>query len=785
MQRKAGGGRQQRRKSNTNDRDPASSKSTARKRSESSAEKTWCASCLRVIGILVVIVLFVVLLYLAAPGGYSRSRPSRSGEPSQRKTREEEEEEKGWADAANEASSCAELVTEARKIMDSGVTGGDEAELALDMLASCALKEPQNAIPRWNIAAALMQMKRVDEAVPFLKEALSLDPTNPTYLLNGGRVLASLRRYKDAIKCLETFFEVSLRIPKWDHLLASISISREDEWEFLHEIGPELVQILETLLNCYLHDTSLIKAGYLYKVVIGLKGVENARELTLAHAFFSFSLGDITTGIRQLRVYTEEQYVLQGYGEAGRAKEVVTAHSLRLLAAGFDAIVTSIAKNLLMSGEVVWEELVYNCNLDEKVDRVDFSIFVSQNWLWRIFSKCLTAQQIIPSLLKDGAAVHAENIFGYTALFNMISLDSYEFIEQQLAAKANPDTSTALGLTALHMAAIRGSCSVVQPLLQAGLKNDSRDALNRTALDVACLHKWSAKNFSSALMNGLPNNCLGKTLYLPPLEQGFKTGGWFGSGTVLPAPLTEERCDFDVIGYNADTESLVLDYMSLQRPVLIRNATNPHKLRQLFNHWQRNKLAKEYGHLTFTEVLVPYAESFGYNHTTTTLKQFLNKMERLNGEFNSVQNVLLLSSPTYIFEAIPPNSPLLEYFAIPEILNPSVTHISMTKTQFYVGPPLSGAPFHFHRNAWNVLIYGLKRWFLMPPPHAHYSRQHVWDWWKTSHMNAASLDHVLECVQHPGDMMFVPDMWGHSVINLRESIGMAAEFIHGQSEFSL
>ena len=782
MQRKGGGGKLQRRKGSPKEKEVVE---LATRKSSGSSNR--CG--LRVICLIVVFAVFVGLVYLAAPGGQgSRSKSARSAENEQRKageaTRKGTDEDNGWVSAAKEGSSCAELVNEARRIMDSGITGGDEADLALDMLASCALKEPKSALPRWNIAAALMQMKRVNEAVPFLKEALSLDPTNLNYLLSGGRVLAGLGKYGDAIKCLEKFLELSLRVPKWDQLLASISISREDEWEFLNEVGPELVSILETLLNCYLHETSLIKAGYLYKVVIGLKGVENAREHVLAHAFFCFSLGDIITGIRQLRIYTEEQYVLQGYGGASRAKEVVTAHSLRLLAAGFDAIVTSIGKNLLMAGEVVWDELVYNCNLEAKTDRTDFSHNVSQSWLWEIFGKCLGASHIVSMLIKEGAVVHAENIFGYTAMFNMVSTNNSVFVKDLLVAGASPDASTALGLTALHMVAMRGSYLVVQPLVEAGLKVDSRDALNRTALDVACSQKWSVVDFSRSIGRDLPNNCPTKPLELSPLAQGFKTGGWLGNDLVLPNKLTEDRCDFDVIGYNADTETLLLEYLSLQRPVLVRNATNPQKLKQLFHHWQRNKMIKEYGHLTFSEVLVPYAESFGYNHSMTTLEQFINKMEQLYQEYKTVQDLLLLSSPTYIFEAIPPNSPLLDYFTLPDILNPSVTHISVTKTQFYVGPPLSGAPFHFHRNAWNVLIYGLKRWFVLPPPHAYYSKQHVWDWWRTVHRHKKST-HVMECVQHPGDMVFVPDMWGHSVINLRESIGMAAEFIHGQSEFSL
>ena len=44
---------------------------------------------------------------------------------------------------------------------------------------------------------------------------------------------------------------------------------------------------------------------------------------------------------------------------------------------------------------------------------------------------------------------------------------------------------------------------------------------------------------------------------------------------------------------------------------------------------------------------------------------------------------------------------------------------------------------------------------------------------------------VLECEQLGGDVIFVPEMWGHAVINLEESIGYASEFVFGLSEFSL
>ena len=41
----------------------------------------------------------------------------------------------------------------------------------------------------------------------------------------------------------------------------------------------------------------------------------------------------------------------------------------------------------------------------------------------------------------------------------------------------------------------------------------------------------------------------------------------------------------------------------------------------------------------------------------------------------------------------------------------------------------------------------------------------------------ASSSAALECVQHGGDALFVPALWGHATLNLRPSIGCAYEFM--------
>lgn len=751
----------------------------------SSPDRRWMRTLLMIL----ILLGFLAAVYVIAPVRYTGPRfrdSEEAAEARQAKSSEiagDSDEDDILSHTVEESSSCQELMAEAESIFYDKNLHRERAELALDMLATCALKEPENAAVRWNLAASLVQMHRTEEALQFIDEALTLDPTNKQYLRGAGELLARLGHFKRAIKCFENYLEVALYVPSWESLLAMISVQREDELEFLHHGGSELISLLEVLLDCYLHDQSLIKAGYLYKVIIKLREPENARDRVTEYAFFCFGIGDIQNGIWYLRILTQQQFMLQGYGDEGQAFEVVLAHSLRLLASGLDANILSIGKNLLMVGQPVWEELEYYCDLTAQ-DKVDFSVYITQLDMQKILVKCLLVQGVIPGLIKSGAEVHAENMYGWTPLLQLISLNSPQLFQQLLAGGADPHSKTALQITALHIAAMKGSDKIIPLLAEHGLNDRSKDILNRTTMDFACQQRWSTKAFVEALAVPYPDKCPTELLYVPPLNQRFKHGGWLPSAIELPVELTKEQCDFDVIGYNVDTETLLLQYIVMQRPVLVRNATNRHYMKELFQTWQRSKLEKSHGSLKFKEVLVPYAESFGYNISLTTLKDFLDKMNLINKEQGEVKNALDAQPPNYIFETVPQDSPILEHFETPRVLNPSVTHISTAKMQFYVGPALSGAPAHFHRSSWNVLIYGQKRWFVFPPEDAFYSKQHVWDWWRESY-RLVPKPKAWECVQNPGDMVFIPDMWGHAVLNLQESTGVASEFIFGSSEFSL
>jgi oxalate decarboxylase/phosphoglucose isomerase-like protein (cupin superfamily) len=100
-------------------------------------------------------------------------------------------------------------------------------------------------------------------------------------------------------------------------------------------------------------------------------------------------------------------------------------------------------------------------------------------------------------------------------------------------------------------------------------------------------------------------------------------------------------------------------------------------------------------------------------------------------------------------------------------------------TQIYLGGPGSGSPVHWHNDAVNYAVHGSKLWTMLPPPHAVYTRRHAMVDAVQVPLEAASRNQsgsVFRCVQHPGDLIYVPDGWGHGVLNLGATAGWAKSF---------
>ena len=93
--------------------------------------------------------------------------------------------------------------------------------------------------------------------------------------------------------------------------------------------------------------------------------------------------------------------------------------------------------------------------------------------------------------------------------------------------------------------------------------------------------------------------------------------------------------------------------------------------------------------------------------------------------------------------------------------------------QFIVGPEASGAPMHFHVEAFNTAFVGRKRWFFLPPANNLWSRKPVSTWFGSDYAKVP--DPLFQCVQGPGDVIYVPEAYGHAVLNVEDSVAVASE----------
>jgi hypothetical protein len=131
-----------------------------------------------------------------------------------------------------------------------------------------------------------------------------------------------------------------------------------------------------------------------------------------------------------------------------------------------------------------------------------------------------------------------------------------------------------------------------------------------------------------------------------------------------------------------------------------------------------------------------------------------------------------------------------------------------------VGPARSGATFHKdpnHTSAWNGLLWGLKKWLLYPPntiPPGTFPSDDEWEvttpisiveWFYnfyqetdkpekkksksglSSKNNQTDPQRPVECLLRPGDMIFIPNGWWHTVLNLEESVAVTQNYVSQQN----
>lgn len=241
-------------------------------------------------------------------------------------------------------------------------------------------------------------------------------------------------------------------------------------------------------------------------------------------------------------------------------------------------------------------------------------------------------------------------------------------------------------------------------------------------------------------------------------------------------------CDFPTVDFSegASGEALneVRRLVGEGEPVLMRRAYTAYDSAP----WGVENFVHKFRDTVVTVGLVPYANAFNLTTKSMPLGEYYDNFVKRASEH-----------PSYVFNK---GSEVCRsgYTALVRLVEDAfpgeiIAHPGKTGgldgIHFFFGARNSGAPFHVHADAVNAAVSGRKKWFVYTPGRTLYSRKSVKRWVDEDYAAMKEDDKPLECVQRPGDVVYVPLDWGHAVLNLDDNtFGFALEVLNRRDTLS-
>lgn len=242
-------------------------------------------------------------------------------------------------------------------------------------------------------------------------------------------------------------------------------------------------------------------------------------------------------------------------------------------------------------------------------------------------------------------------------------------------------------------------------------------------------------------------------------------------------------CDFDVVG-NLSLVDFRAKYMG-QRPVVVDGVADDWPAT---SEWTRSALKERYGHVHInTGTSYEHGtESGGYpTGRLASLGELLDQMANGDRQADAGAEALYGFDGDLFFNNTPE---LMNDYSDPGYMAElAASGHSRYRNFFVLGAAGTGLVMHRHWEAWNTVIHGKKHWYLYPPsavpPLQFPVVVSIQEWLAQIYpeIKRLALDGnvdvslPLECTQHAGQLIYIPEGWYHSTVNLVETIGVARQ----------
>mmetsp|Transcript_27889 Transcript_27889/g.58912 ORF Transcript_27889/g.58912 Transcript_27889/m.58912 type:complete len:441 (-) Transcript_27889:92-1414(-) len=247
-------------------------------------------------------------------------------------------------------------------------------------------------------------------------------------------------------------------------------------------------------------------------------------------------------------------------------------------------------------------------------------------------------------------------------------------------------------------------------------------------------------------------------------------------------------------------------YWEGSKPVIVKNVTEGWAA---LNHWKLQEMLRRYPDAEATMGDGRRVGEYGPDEagnilTPTTVKEFIKK--HMYNPFKyffdrkiAIPNGMLqdchpFPMPTRTFLEDPTASGIYALSKKRKVDPRPDYEIWQDHLAISIGSDLQGLSFHFHGEAWNVVLFGKKRWLLWDHERfrTNVTRQRRFalagpdadilsspEWIRQLYPHPERMyelrNHGHDCIQHENEMMFVPRKWMHMVVNIGDTVSVISE----------